>query len=281
MADADELRPSPVDAERQSLALGTVEGPRQRKPRAVWVLGTALAAMTVVAGWALLRSSQLPVVRLAISLPEEQRVVYGGINLTPPRVALTPDGSNLIYTGGGREANLLPGLGGPATAVGQVALGVASQLWIRPLNQLEARPLSGTENGWAPAVSPDGEQSASMALARRMPSCVLAPNAKLRAAIVPRANSTSDHAAEHAPARMSWARLLERAFDIERCSKRGGSLKIIAAIEAQPVTASILTHLDLSAFPPPRGGRTTTCTLWTRRESASDVFQPVAGRSRR
>ncbi len=34
---------------------------------------------------------------------------------------------------------------------------------------------------------------------RLIPSCVLAPNAKQRAAIVPRADSTSDHAAQHAP----------------------------------------------------------------------------------
>ncbi len=47
---------------------------------------------------------------------------------------------------------------------------------------------------------------------------VLAPNAKLRTAIVPRAHSTSDHVAQHAPgapARMSWARLLKRVFDID------------------------------------------------------------------
>ncbi len=48
---------------------------------------------------------------------------------------------------------------------------------------------------------------------------VLAPHAKLRAAIVPApAHSTTQHAAEHghhAPARISWARLLKRVFDID------------------------------------------------------------------
>ena len=63
---------------------------------------------------------------------------------------------------------------------------------------------------------------------------VLAPNAGLRAAIVPGPpQNTSEHANEHvhgAPARMGWARLLRRVFDIdvERCVC-GGKLKIIAA----------------------------------------------------
>jgi len=74
---------------------------------------------------------------------------------------------------------------------------------------------------------------------------VLAPNARLRAAIVPGpAENTSEHAAEHthgAPARMSWARLLKRVFaiDVEHCPQCGGALKIIAAIEEPAVIAKI------------------------------------------
>ena len=70
---------------------------------------------------------------------------------------------------------------------------------------------------------------------------VLAPNAKLRPQIIPSRpdilNGTSDDP-EGAPpqstrARISWARLLKRVFDIdiERCPHCGGTLKIIAAIE--------------------------------------------------
>ena len=52
---------------------------------------------------------------------------------------------------------------------------------------------------------------------------------------------------------MSWARLLNRVFDLdlERCGC-GGKLKIIAAIEEPAVIERILTHLGLSAQPPPR-----------------------------
>jgi hypothetical protein len=42
------------------------------------------------------------------------------------------------------------------------------------------------------------------------------------------------------------------AIDIEHCPHRGGTLKLIAAIEHPPVTAKILTPLGLSARAPPR-----------------------------
>ncbi|MDP1902365.1 MAG: hypothetical protein Q8K96_18245 [Rubrivivax sp.] len=53
---------------------------------------------------------------------------------------------------------------------------------------------------------------------------------------------------------MSWARLLERAFeiDLEHCPNCGGELKIIAAILEQPVIEKILTHLGLQARAPQR-----------------------------
>ena len=84
---------------------------------------------------------------------------------------------------------------------------------------------------------------------------VLAPHAKLRAAVVP-GRVEKEPADEHMqrPRRMSWARLLKRVFDIdiERCPQCGGKLKIIAAIEEPALIERILTHLGLSAQPPPR-----------------------------
>ncbi len=86
---------------------------------------------------------------------------------------------------------------------------------------------------------------------------VLAPNARLRAATVPGpAHKPSEHAEEHAhtSARMGWARLLRRVFDLdlEHCPQCGGEFKIIAAIEAPAVIVRILTHLGLPARAPPR-----------------------------
>ena len=73
---------------------------------------------------------------------------------------------------------------------------------------------------------------------------VLAPNAKLRALVVPQELEPAAQAAppaeceaicaHHRPVRLSWARLLKRVFDLdldlEHCPNCGGELKIIAAI---------------------------------------------------
>jgi hypothetical protein len=92
--------------------------------------------------------------------------------------------------------------------------------------------------------------------------CVLAPNAKLRPEIVSggpvNSNDTADDhgdAPPHsAPARISWARLLKRVFDIdiEHCPQCGGTLQIIAATEDPTVIAKILMPLGLPIRAPPR-----------------------------
>ncbi len=93
---------------------------------------------------------------------------------------------------------------------------------------------------------------------------VLAPNAKLRAQVVPQEPEAPAQKAKpaecdascahHRPVRLSWAKLLKRVFeiDLEHCPNCGGELKIIAAILEQPVIEKILTHLGLQARAPPR-----------------------------
>jgi Putative transposase len=92
---------------------------------------------------------------------------------------------------------------------------------------------------------------------------VLAPNAKLRAKVVPRpceepaqgAPSPEDgEAAQGRPMRLGWAKLLKRVFnlDLEHCPNCGGELKVIAAILERPAIEKILTHVGLDARPPPR-----------------------------
>jgi hypothetical protein len=98
---------------------------------------------------------------------------------------------------------------------------------------------------------------------------VLAPNAKLRSQIVPSPTEpatepSTDHAqVQGKTPRISWARLLKRAFDIdvEHCPNCGGALKIIAcpeprrraAIEDPPVIDKILSHLGLPTPRPAAG----------------------------
>ena len=89
---------------------------------------------------------------------------------------------------------------------------------------------------------------------------MLAPNAKLRSEIIPNpAEHATEHSTDHAhaqgaSARISWARLLKRVFDIdiEHCPNCGGSLKIIAAIEDPPVIVKIRSHGGLPTRAPPR-----------------------------
>jgi hypothetical protein len=99
---------------------------------------------------------------------------------------------------------------------------------------------------------------------------VLAPNAKLRARVVPQGPLEQEEPTTEAAAaaecevetvqarshRISWARLLKRVFDIDmqhypNCD--AGELKIIAAILQRPVIKRILTHLGLDPQPPPKG----------------------------
>jgi len=92
---------------------------------------------------------------------------------------------------------------------------------------------------------------------------VLAPNAKLRAMVVPHGPeeaigkselpATEPGCAHGRPARISWARLLKRVFqiDLEHCPNCGGELKIIAAILEAPVIERILRHLGLEVRAPP------------------------------
>jgi hypothetical protein len=96
---------------------------------------------------------------------------------------------------------------------------------------------------------------------------VLAPNAKLRAQVVPdelpdgagagldsqAVEPDPDDGHRWAP-RISWALLLKRVFeiDMQHCPNCGGELKIIAAILEPAVIERILEHLGLPARPPPR-----------------------------
>ena len=56
------------------------------------------------------------------------------------RLALSPDGTMLVYVG--------PGESSP------------TQLWVRDLSQLNASPLRGTDGACCPTFSPDGQSVA-------------------------------------------------------------------------------------------------------------------------
>ncbi|TFG47377.1 MAG: hypothetical protein E4H38_08255, partial [Gemmatimonadales bacterium] len=108
--------------------------PRRRwHPLAMAGWGLALVA-SVAALWGWLRPGPArPVLQYAMALPsgEELARVRGN------RVAISPDGSRLVYVGPGQDAR---------------------QLWLRPRNRLHATPIPGTQGAIVPFFSPDGSR---------------------------------------------------------------------------------------------------------------------------
>jgi serine/threonine-protein kinase len=116
------------------LAGAAATGGRDRwKPLAMG-LGTLALTFGVVAGWALLRSPEMPVSRYNIELPVTQFGSDFGANVT-----ISPDGMHIVYVGDGDQG---------------------MQLWHRRRDQLRAVPIPGTDNAFDPVFSPDGERVA-------------------------------------------------------------------------------------------------------------------------
>jgi serine/threonine-protein kinase len=121
-------------------AAETVAGARARGrtgARGVWVMAGVAAGLAAVALWGWLRPMpQEPLTQFSVALRKSEE-------LQPPptagggRIAISPDGRLLVFTG--------PGEG-------------AGQLWLRRLDQLTSTPLAGTEGGYSPFFSPDGRK---------------------------------------------------------------------------------------------------------------------------
>jgi serine/threonine-protein kinase len=112
-------------------AAGTIAGPGPRR----WLtdgFATAAAVFALTTGWLLLRPEPpQPVSRLEITLPEGLEFTGNSVDL-----AVSPDGSSVVFVGSSSERG--------------------TRLWLRPLDQLTAVPIPGTENGRNPSFSPDG-----------------------------------------------------------------------------------------------------------------------------
>ncbi len=112
------------------------------KARSTWrrslpFLLTALvaAALMGLGVWTLSPTATRPVARMVLALSPSQQLDSKG--LSEGAVAFSPDGTHLVYVGN-RE-------------------GAPPSLYLRPMDQLEAQPIAGTENPTAPFFSPDGE----------------------------------------------------------------------------------------------------------------------------
>jgi serine/threonine-protein kinase len=93
------------------------------------LIGAAIIALAV---WAL-RPTPLPqpISRFGVTLPSD-----APIDIDNPWIAISPDGRELVY---------------------RAMKGGYQQLYLRALDEMEARPIPGTEDGFSPFFSPDGQ----------------------------------------------------------------------------------------------------------------------------
>ena len=105
-----------------------------------WVAGVALAVITGLAVWTLVRPGPLTPqpTRFVVTTPPD-----GSLRLTGSQrdVAISPDGTRVVYMS--------------STGTGSGTAG--RQLYVRDLNELAATPLPGTDGARSPFFSPDGE----------------------------------------------------------------------------------------------------------------------------
>jgi len=92
-----------------------------------------VAVVTALAIWNLKPTPPQPVTRMVINLPPGQQLT--GLD-RGPAVAFSPDGTHLAYVA--RQGGTL-------------------QLYLRAMDSLEAKPISGTEGATGPFFSPDGQ----------------------------------------------------------------------------------------------------------------------------
>ena len=122
---------------RDEAPAGSPSTPPSASKRALpWIAG-ALAIGLALALWAPWRTRPTPSpLRLDTRLGPDLAFDPGALNRGPAAI-LSPDGTHLAFVARGP--------------------GEASRIYIRPLGQLEARPLPGTEGARSPFFSPDGQ----------------------------------------------------------------------------------------------------------------------------
>lgn len=123
-----------ADGGSQAGVAAPVAAHRRHRERTAWIIAAVFLLATIAAGSAywMTVSAPKPVIRSAILLPEKSNFTMMGRNGAP---AISPDGTKIAFV---------------AMRDGQKAI------WLRTLSASEARPLAGTEDGYAPFWSPDG-----------------------------------------------------------------------------------------------------------------------------
>jgi hypothetical protein len=125
---------------RGTLSEGTAPHSRRWWPRTA--VGTALVALAAVAGgaalaWRYAASSVAPPAESRFEVAPPPGTTWSPSPIASTvQIALSPDGRRLAFVAGPR--------------------GSAPQIWIRPLDSVQAQPLAGTDDATFPFWSPDG-----------------------------------------------------------------------------------------------------------------------------
>ena len=109
---------------------------RTGRNRSVLLAGSVAAVLTIALAWALASVKSGPATtvsryNLNLGLSPDMAERFAS------RVVVSPDGSSFVFVGAG-----------------------GNQLWLRRRDELEPEPLAGTEAGFNPAFSPDGQRVA-------------------------------------------------------------------------------------------------------------------------
>ncbi|MGH9811936.1 MAG: protein kinase domain-containing protein [Candidatus Acidiferrales bacterium] len=163
------------------------------------LLGVALALALLLPRRA---ASPAPVTRFTIQLPENQAL--GGLGR--PAMAFSPDGSRLVYVA--RQSGI-------------------SQLYLRPLDSLEATALPGTEGASGPVISPDGEWVAFL-VSRNLKKVSLRDGSVVNVAVVPPISCGHAWAPDGAII-YSWGRGMG---GLRRMPAAGGDSKVLTTPDA-------------------------------------------------
>ena len=106
-----------------------------QRPMPLVIAGLLVAVVSGLTVWSLTRPAPRPVAQFVLLTPPDGTLRTAGGD---SEVAISPDGTRVVYASG---------FGPPANR----------RLYLRQLGELDATPLRGTEGGFAPFFSPDGQ----------------------------------------------------------------------------------------------------------------------------